>query len=78
MTLYMDDGFGVTFRKVFSGDNSEFTVQNLTSGVVYSYYVTATNFNGEGEASEIVRIKSCVAPMNVLAPVLVKSTSTSV
>lgn len=47
MTLYMDDGFGVTFRKVFSGDATEFTVFNLTSGISYSYYVTATNFNGE-------------------------------
>lgn len=78
MTLYMDDGLGVNFRKVFSGDSSEFTVSNLTSGVVYSYYITATNFNGEGEASEIAKIKSCVAPMNVKAPVLVQQTSTSV
>lgn len=61
-TLYMDDGFGVTFTPVYQGQFTEFDVEDLTPGIMYSFYVTATNFNGEGEASEIRELKSCVRP----------------
>lgn len=64
-TLYMDDGYGVTFTKVFEGDQTYFYVESLTPAITYSFYVTATNFNGEGEASDTVRLISCVRPQNV-------------
>jgi len=69
--LYVDDGFGVTFTKVFEYDYTEFLVKNLTAGISYSFYVTASNFNGEGPRSDIIKIKSCIPPFNVRAPVLV-------
>lgn len=52
-TLYMDDGFGVTFNKVNQEMTTEFTVTQLTPGVQYSFKVSATNYNGEGALSEV-------------------------
>jgi hypothetical protein len=48
---------------------------NLESGITYSLYVTATNFNGESEPSDITRIVSCVRPFDVEAPALVETTA---
>lgn len=67
----MDDGFGVTFTKVFEDDCTEYKVENLTPGIAYSFYLTATNFNGDGSASEITYLKSCISPQNLSAPTLV-------
>lgn len=71
----MDDGYGVTFTKVYEGDCQEFLAVNLTESIAYSFYVTATNFNGEGPASDIKSIKSCITPQNVQAPWLVQTTA---
>ena len=60
--LYMDDGQGVSYSVIYSGTCSDYAVEGLTPGVLYSFYVTAVNFNGEGEPSEIVKLKACVAP----------------
>ena len=50
----------------------------MTPAVTYSFYVTATNFNGEGEASDTVRLISCVRPQNVRPPTLVETTASTV
>lgn len=69
--LYMDDGQGVNFSLFYSGTCTEVTVDTgITAGILYSFYVTATNFNGEGPASDIVKFKACVAPSNVSSPTL--------
>lgn len=47
----MDDGFGVIFKKIYSGDCIEYNIKNLTPSIAYSLYVTANNFNGEGQKS---------------------------
>jgi hypothetical protein len=50
----------------------------LTPGVEYSFYVVATNFNGEGVRSDIIRLKSCIAPFGVHPPHLLATTIDSV
>lgn len=75
--LYMDDGFGVNFNIVYSGTGFSQVIENLTPGNNYNFYLTATNFNGEGPKSLTVSYPSCVLPSNVLAPELVVSTSTT-
>ena len=64
-TLYMDDGFGVTFNPVFESDETSFYVEGLTPGIYYTFYLTATNFNGEGSTSPKTTIVSCISPQNV-------------
>ena len=73
----MDDGFGVTFKKVKEDDCLEFLVEGLEPGIGYSFYIIAKNFNGEGERSDIAYIKSCVSPKQLKAPTLVQTTSTT-
>lgn len=67
-SLYVDDGQGIIFKKAYQGSLPNALVDGLTSGIEYSFYVTATNFNGEGIASDILRLKSCVAPSGVQPP----------
>jgi hypothetical protein len=74
----MDDGNGVIFNVVFIGLQLEFVATNLTSGVGYSFKVSAVNFNGEGTVSSTSIIESCIVPSGVQAPTLVSSTSTSI
>lgn len=74
----MDDGNGVNFNRVYSGIIPDTIVANLTPGVLYSFKVSAVNFNGEGLASPITTLKSCIAPTGVLAPKLISSTDTTI
>ena len=53
-------------------------ITNLTSGVLYSFKVSAVNFNGESLLSPLSQLKSCVAPSDVSPPVLTASTATTV
>lgn len=76
--VYMDDGNGVIFNMIYRGIDLDYDVLNLTSGIAYSFKVSAVNFNGEGERSDPAMIKSCIVPKGVSAPVLVSSTSTTV
>jgi len=47
--LYRDDGQGVTFTLYYSGTCTEMVIDtDIDAGILYSFYVTATNFNGEG------------------------------
>ena len=56
---------------------TEHVVEGLTPGVLYTFYVTATNFDGEGSSSVQIQLKSCVKPSEVSAPTLLSSSSTS-
>lgn len=76
--LYMDDGNGVIFNEVYRGFRTSTIIYNLTSGIDYSFKVSAVNFNGESSLSVASAIKSCIAPLNVKAPSLIQSTSTTV
>jgi hypothetical protein len=76
--LYMDDGNGVIFKKIYQGINFNFVALNLTSGIAYSFKISAVNFNGEGVMSDPAVITSCIVPSGVMAPKLVISTYNSV
>jgi hypothetical protein len=45
---------------------------------VYRFKVTAINFNGEGPESTEVRIQTCSPPSDLLSPVYVTSTQTTI
>ena len=77
-SLYVDDGFGISFTKVYAGQSPNALVTGLTSSTTYQFFVTATNFNGEGAASQLTTLKACVAPFGVNAPWLVARTALSV
>lgn len=73
--LYKDDGQGVTFSLYYTGTCTEIVVdKDIETGILYSFYVTATNFNGEGIASDVTQLKACIAPQDVDPPVLVSNT----
>jgi hypothetical protein len=73
----MDDGLGVNFNKVYNGTLTFAEITDLTPGIKYTFFVTATNHNGEGLRSDLVSYRACAAPSSVLAPELVLSTSTT-
>lgn len=49
----MDDGNGVQFTEVYRGVLNEASVKDLVPGTLYSYKISATNFNGEGSQSSV-------------------------
>ena len=73
--VYRDDGQGVNFRLIYSGTCTKLTInEDINPGVLYSFYVSATNFNGEGQASDVTTLRACVAPSAVQAPTLMSNT----
>jgi hypothetical protein len=76
--LYSDDGNGVVFSKVYEGSLTSTVVYNLTSGISYSFKVTAVNINGESIASGIIKLTSCTKPSGVEPPILLDSSSSTV
>ncbi len=46
--LFMDDGNGVLYNLIYRGIDLNYVARNLTSGIAYSFKVSAVNFNGEG------------------------------
>ena len=47
----MDDGNGVLFNLIYRGIDLGYAAKNLSSGILYSFKVSAVNFNGEGDLS---------------------------
>ena len=68
----------MTFVKKYEGTCTDFIVENLSPGILYSFFVSATNFNGEGAKSDTLSLRSCVAPVDVLPPNLVEATDSEV
>lgn len=78
------------FKLVYDGTNqptvTEYILSNVTDELVtHSFYVTGTNFNGEGAASAVARLRSCTRPSsgvvaaeNFPGPVIDAVSSTSV
>lgn len=65
--LYSDLGTEQDFVLVYDGHNkpteTAYTLTNVTDPLVaYGFYVTGINFNGEGAASGIARLRSCTTP----------------
>lgn len=63
--LYVDDGYGKDFSLILDSLIDEHLATNLTAGIAYSFKLTAVNFNGESEQSDISIIKACIAPYGV-------------
>jgi len=52
----MDDGNGVIYSLIFRGIELGFIATELTPGVTYSFKLSAVNFNGEGQLSNVALI----------------------
>jgi len=69
----LDVSTGVT-TMVYDGWNNpnllSYNCQNLKPGNRYGFSVVAFNFNGKGEASEIIYFGSCTAPYGQPDPIL--------
>ena len=75
----MDDGQGVNFNLVYSGTCTEKVIDlGITAGIKYSFYVTASNFNGEGTPSDLQELRACVPPLDVEPPTLLSNTDLEV
>jgi hypothetical protein len=71
--LYVDDGYGVTYREAYRGGLTYAVVDSLESGREYRLTVGARNWNGYGPNSTEVVLRSCVPPLGVHEPYLVAS-----
>jgi len=85
--LYSDLGTDDEYQLVFDGQHkvttTEYVLQNVTDpAVTYKFYATATNFNGEGPASQVAHLKACTLPKpgrgSFDAPVLEAVSSTQI
>lgn len=85
--LYSDLGTDHDFQLVYDGSNkpsvTQYTLTNVTDPLVtYRFYATGINFNGEGVASGIARLRSCTTPSSgaeeFAAPLIDATTSTRV
>jgi hypothetical protein len=69
----MDNGKREDFSLVFNGENSpdslEYTVENLTAGRPYRFYVEAVNFVATGLPSDVTTVYACSEPGEIPAPV---------
>ena len=75
--LYLDQGLGQEAQSVYRGPLSEARAENLIPGYEYGFEVAAINYNGEGGRSPKLYLRSCVAPIGVLAPTLFSSSTLS-
>ena len=79
--VYMDTGGDGNFQLLFDGHNqpgiNHFEATGLQTGGRYRFKVAALNFNGEGDASEEIELFSCLPPTDILPPVYVSSTETT-
>lgn len=86
--LYCDMASDDTFTVVFDGRSmpqvTEYLLTNVTdTNQTYKFKVTATNFNGEGPASDIAHLKACTLPSSgadggFAAPNITAVSSTSI
>jgi hypothetical protein len=78
--IYMAKDSGV-YSLLYDGKNernlSIFVAENLKTGGLYKFAVSAYNFNGEGPMSEPLITYSCVAPAAMQSPERVTSTISS-
>jgi len=79
--LYMDSGNDGGFEIIMNGRNMPGVNYHLVEGTVtgqsYSFKVSALNFNGSGEMSDIALVWSCLPPRELRPPKFVSSTATT-
>lgn len=56
--LYIDDGLGGEFKKIYDGSQNpqvfNFNVENLVGGRTYNFYMKSSNINGESSISSAI------------------------
>ena len=81
-TLYMDDGKGGAYSKIFDGSYEpgvlDFTITGLTNGLQYNFKVYALNYNGYSSASSSAAFYACSAPTGFSAPTATAQSETSI
>lgn len=63
---------------IYCGTKTSYVVTGLNPGSTYSFYISAVNYNGEGDTTELADLKSCVAPYTVYPPQVDIVSSTSI
>ena len=76
--LYIRDDLEADWRLAYRGPLQSVKIEGLTPGAVYTFKVSAANYNGEGAESSAAPLRSCVAPSGVSPPKLVGSTESTV
>lgn len=79
--LYQATGPSATFVMVYNGADFRTVhfrlVDQLETGQLYRFKVSAFNFNGEGPLSDELSTRSCVAPSSMQAPMRTDSRSST-
>jgi len=64
--LKMDDGYGGDFSIIYNGKNYpnvlRYTITGLTTSLPYRFTLSALNFNGFSDESDIASFIICVKP----------------
>jgi len=76
--VYMAKDIGGTYSLLFDGKDfrtiTSYIVEDLLTGTLYKFRVSAYNFNGEGPVSNELITYACVSPSKMLAPLRTSST----
>jgi hypothetical protein len=79
--LEMADFGSYDFKAIYKGANHpatrSFAATNLTSGLKYSFRVSALNFNGISEPSDVFVFNACTAPPSMATPFRIDQGSTT-
>ena len=80
--VYFAKDIGGTYSLLFDGKDfrtiTSYIVEDLNTGSLYKFKISAYNFNGEGPVSNELVTYACVAPSKMSAPTRVSSTQTSI
>ncbi len=82
--LYADSGLDDDFKLVFDGSiqpettTFNYSRTNMDTSLIYRFYVTGINFNGEGLKSDIAYLKPCTLPSLLDRPKIMDLTTTKI
>lgn len=78
----MAKDIGGTYSLLFDGKDfrtiTSYIVEDLITGGLYKFKISAYNFNGEGPVSDELITYACVAPSKMNPPTRISSTQTSI
>lgn len=80
--VYMKAEEDLVHSMIYNGPQSAsiftYIASNLTTGALYSFIVSAVNFNGEGPTSDPVLFTACTEPTGLKAPKVVLTSETTI
>lgn len=78
----MAKDIGGTYSLLFDGKDfrtiTSYIVEDLITGDLYKFKISAYNFNGEGPVSDELITYACVSPSKMNPPTRISSTQTSI